>query len=163
MAQNSYIEVDPRRLQGYLGFAKAIDLFIALLLSIFLSPGNNSGVVYLSLSDGLQQGESVGKNFLGFKVISIVDGSTCTFKQSAIRNLPLALPLFLSIIPLCGWILTILIGLPAVGLELYLMMRLESSHRLGDVDADTTIVNIKEEPDFVGATGSWFSKNQKMS
>ena len=165
MAKNSYIRGRPEKVARLSRlFAKAIDLFIALLLSIFFYPlGIILAVVYLSLSDGLQQGESVGKKLLGFKVISIVDGSTCTFKQSAIRNLPLALPLFLSIIPLWGWILTILIGLPAVGLELYLMMRLESSHRLGDVMADTTIVNIKEEPDFVGATDSWFSKNQKMS
>ena len=38
---------------------------------------------------------------------------------------------------------------------------IESSHRLGDVTADTTIVNIKEEPDFVGSTDSWFSKTKK--
>ena len=159
MAKSSYIKGRPEKVARLSRlFAKAIDLFLALLLSIFFYPvGIILAVVYLSVADGLQQGESVGKKLLGFRVISIEDGSVCTFKQSAIRNLPLALPLFLSIIPLWGWILTILIGLPAVGLELYLMMRLESSHRLGDVMADTTIVNIKEKPEFIGATESWFS------
>ncbi len=121
--------------------AKAIDLFLALLLSFFFYPiGILLACTYLILSDSLQDGQSVGKKLIGFKVISLIDGTACTVRQSMVRNLPFLIPLVLAIVPLWGWVIAILLGLPLMSFELYLLLKLDSGHRMGDVMADTTVM-----------------------
>jgi uncharacterized RDD family membrane protein YckC len=121
--------------------AKLIDLFIVLILSFFFYPvGIILSIGYMSICDSFQKGQSVGKRFMGFQVVSLEDGGPCTFKQSAIRNLPITIPLVFAIIPLWGWFLGALVGSPLVILEIYLLYKLDSGHRLGDVMADTSVV-----------------------
>ncbi len=142
--------------------AKAIDLFIVLILSIFVYPlGIILSVAYIAISDSLQNGQSVGKKFMGFAVISLEDGKPCTVKQSAIRNLPIIIPLAIAIVPIWGWIFAFLIGVPLILLEVYLLYKLDSGHRLGDVMADTSVMandgtaaQIKKRKD------SWFEESQ---
>jgi uncharacterized RDD family membrane protein YckC len=142
--------------------AKAIDLFIILILSIFVYPlGIILSVAYIAISDSLQNGQSVGKKFMGFAVISLEDGKPCTVKQSAIRNLPIIIPLGIAIVPIWGWIFSFLIGVPLMLLEVYLLYKLDSGHRLGDVMADTSVMandgtaaQIKKRKD------SWFEEGQ---
>ncbi|OIQ16720.1 MAG: hypothetical protein BM556_13740 [Bacteriovorax sp. MedPE-SWde] len=121
--------------------AKAIDLFIVIVLSVFFYPG---GIIlslfYMTVADAIQGGQSVGKKFIGFSVISLEDGTPCSVKQSFIRNLPIIIPLFFAIIPLWGWIIAVFIGVPFIALEVYLLYKLDSGHRLGDVMADTTVM-----------------------
>lgn len=139
--------------------AKAIDLFIVLCFSILLYPlGLILGIVYIALSDGLSNGQSVGKKFMGFAVKSLEDGSPCSYKQSAIRNLPFLLPLILAIVPFWGWILGGVLGFGLIGLELYLLYNLDSGHRLGDVMADTSVM--ANDDNFAGVKNrktSWFA------
>jgi uncharacterized RDD family membrane protein YckC len=121
--------------------AKAIDLFIVLILSIFFYPvGLILSIIYLSIADSLQDGQSVGKKFMGFAVVSLEDGTPCSVKQSFIRNLPLLIPLFIAIFPIIGWLVAAVVGFPLVSLELYLLFTIDSGHRLGDVMADTTVM-----------------------
>ena len=121
--------------------AKAIDLFIVLVLSIFLYPiGIIISIIYMCVADSIQNGQSVGKKFIGFFVISLEDGSPCSVKQSVIRNLPIIIPLFFAIIPIWGWLISLFIGVPFISLEVYLLYKLDSGHRLGDVMADTTVM-----------------------
>src|SRR3989338_407599 len=121
--------------------AKAIDLSIVLICSPFFYPlGLMIGTFYLMISDSIQNGQSVGKKFIGFAVVSLEDGKPCSAKQSLTRNLPLIIPCVLMIIPLWGWILALLLGIPLVILETYLLFKLDSGHRLGDVMADTTVI-----------------------
>ena len=120
--------------------AKGIDLFIVLILSLFYPVGLILAIVYLAYSDSLQNGQSVGKRYMGFSVISLEDGTPCRLKQSIIRNLPFLIPLFFAIIPIWGWVISILTGIPLILLELYLLAKLDSGHRLGDVMADTTVM-----------------------
>jgi len=121
--------------------AKLIDLFIVLILSVLFFPlGVILAICYIGVADSIQHGQSVGKKFMGFRVISTEDGKPCSIKQSVIRNLPIIIPLFLAIIPLWGWILAIIIGVPLMLLETYLLYKLETGHRLGDVMADTTVM-----------------------
>ncbi|MCO4792519.1 MAG: RDD family protein [Bacteriovoracaceae bacterium] len=142
--------------------AKAIDLFIVLILSIFIYPlGIILSVAYIAISDSLQNGQSVGKKFMGFAVISLEDGKPCSVKQSAIRNLPIIIPLGIAIVPIWGWIFAFLLGVPLILLEVYLLYKLDSGHRLGDVMADTSVmandgsqVQIKKRKD------SWFEESQ---
>ena len=121
--------------------AKAIDMFIVLVLSIFFYPG---GIIlalgYMTFADAIQNGQSVGKKFIGFRVISLEDGTPCSVKQSFIRNLPIIIPLFLAIIPFWGWVLAFFLGVPMLALEVYLLYKLDSGHRFGDVMADTSVM-----------------------
>lgn len=138
--------------------AKAIDLFIVLCFSIWFYPlGLILSIIYLGLSDGLNNGQSAGKKFMGFAVKSLEDGSPCSYKQSVIRNLPFVLPLILLIVPFWGWILGGILAIALVGLELYLLYNLDSGHRLGDVMADTSVM--ANDDNFVGVKNrkaSWF-------
>ncbi len=143
-------------------FAKFVDLFLCLLLSIFFYPiGILLGVFYLSVSDALQSGQSVGKKLIGFNVVSIDDGEYCTVKQSIIRNLPLSLPMFFAVIPIWGWIIWILAGSFFLLLECYLMLKLDSGNRLGDVMADTTVNAISGPDAEKSPVSSWFVKEER--
>jgi uncharacterized RDD family membrane protein YckC len=138
--------------------AKVIDLFIVFILSVFFYPlGIIMAMGYLGVSDAMSTGQSVGKKFMGFRVVSLEDGSPCNLKQSLIRNLPLLVPLFLAIIPIWGWIFSFLTGIPLIFLEVYLIYKLDSGHRLGDVMADTTVM--AHDMDFMTTKkkrNSWF-------
>ncbi len=147
-------------------FAKAIDLFIVLILSILLYPvGILAGVIYLSLSDSLQDGQSVGKKVVGFCVVSLKDGTKCSYKQSIVRNITLSVPIIVAVIPFWGWVLSILMAIPIMGFEIYLMSRLDSAHRLGDVMADTTVVNQLSDKEKAEARNksTWFMSNPEIN
>jgi uncharacterized RDD family membrane protein YckC len=121
--------------------AKAIDCFLAFLLCIVLYPfGVLLSIGYLSIADSLNQGESVGKKLMGFKVLSLKDGEACSLKASIIRNLPFTIPLLFLLIPFWGWIACILTMVPLIALEIFLIFKLDAFHRLGDVMADTTVI-----------------------
>lgn len=145
--------------------AKSIDLFIVLILSAILkSLGVILGVLYLCFADTLQTGQSIGKKFIGFNVISLEDGSPCSLKQSIIRNLPLTIPLIFAVIPFWGWVISILLAAPLIGLELWLLFKLDSGHRLGDVMADTTVMgNDPEQSQSRKATKGWFDSSNSSS
>ena len=146
--------------------AKAIDLAIVVALPIMTYPlgiyqaGLYLGIIYISLADGMKNGQSLGKKGLGFAVKSLEDGSPCSYKQSIIRNLPFSIPLTLAVVPFWGWILGGILGIGLVGLELYLLYNLDSGHRLGDVMADTSVM--ANDDNFVGVKNrktSWFPSN----
>ncbi len=132
--------------------AKLIDLFVVLILIIPFYPfGVLLALGYLSVSDSLQHGQSVGKKVIGFRVISLEDASPCSVKQSIIRNLPLTIPLFFSIFPFWGWMISLLIGIPLALLELYFIITLDSGHRIGDVMADTTVMANDDSKELIDA------------
>ena len=142
--------------------AKGIDLFIMVCFSIWYYPaGALMGIVYMSLSDGITNGQSVGKRFMGFAVKSLEDGSPCSYRQSIVRNLPFTLPLLIAIImPIIGWILGAILAVVLIGFELYLLYNLDSGHRLGDVMADTSVM--ANDDNFEGIKNrktSWFTTN----
>ena len=126
--------------------AKGIDLFIVLLLSLFLYPiGLLFSSIYMAISDSLQNGQSVGKKFVGFAVVDLEDGTPCSVQQSLVRNLPFLIPLSFAIIPIWGVIFSLVLGAPLVALELYLLFKLDSGRRLGDVMANTTVMGSDNE------------------
>lgn len=141
--------------------AKAIDLFIVVCFSFTMFPLSLfAGVIYLSLCDGMPNGQSAGKKFMGFAVKSLEDGSPCSYRQSIIRNLPFTLPLIIGLVPIIGWILGPILLVVLVGFELYLLYNLDSGHRLGDVMADTSVM--ANDDNFAGVKNrktSWFTSN----
>ncbi len=121
--------------------AKAIDLGLVTMGAVFYYPmGLILGMIYLSISDSLYEGQSIGKRFMGFCVVSLVDGSPCSTRQSIVRNLPFTVPLFFLVFPFWGWIFSAVFALPLAIMEVYFLFRLESVHRLGDIMADTTVI-----------------------
>ena len=143
--------------------AKAMDLFLVLILGMLFYPfGLIVALFYLSIGDSLYGGQSVGKKFIGFSVISLEDGSPCSTKQSFIRNLPIIIPLVFAIIPPWGIIICTLLIFPLCLLEIYLLFKLDSGHRLGDVMADTTVIgNDPDRVDIRKAQENWFNTNEK--
>ncbi len=143
-------------------WAKLIDLFIVLLLSSVYYPATLLlGLAYAAFGDSIQNGQSVGKKIVGLRVISIDDGSPCGHRQSFIRNLPLTIPLFFSLIPIWGWMFSFLLALPLIGLEVYLIYHLHSGHRLGDVMAETTVM-ANDQDNLVAEKrkkAGWFNKH----
>jgi uncharacterized RDD family membrane protein YckC len=121
--------------------AKLIDVGLVVLGGIFYYPmGLILGVIYLCISDSLYDGQSIGKRFMGFGVISLIDGSPCTTKQSFIRNLPFTIPFFFLIFPFWGWVLSAVFAVPLAMMEIYFLFKYSSPHRLGDLMADTTVI-----------------------
>lgn len=122
--------------------SKGIDLFVVLCFSVWFYPlGAVFGGIYISLCDGMSNGQSLGKKFMGFAVKSLDDGSACSYRQSLIRNLPFSLPLAIAVVfPIIGWILGAILAFALIGFELYLLYNLDSGHRLGDVMADTSVM-----------------------
>ena len=128
-------------------FAKFIDFLIVLFLGLIWrgGPGALFGFLYSITADGLpirpskqkNEGQSLGKRLMKIKVI----GSHARLKSSLIRNAPVGVVTFLMIIPFWGWILSLLVGVPLLLIELSLIFRADHRQRLGDVMAETEVVD----------------------
>ena len=87
--------------------AKFIDLLIvAGLYEITPRIGFIGGMMYLLIADGFPQGKSLGKWLIRLQTFVPATRSVCTFRESIIRNFPLAMGYFLFLIPYVGWLLT---------------------------------------------------------
>jgi uncharacterized RDD family membrane protein YckC len=138
--------------------AKCIDIGLVILGAIFYYPmGLILGMIYLSISDSLYDGQSIGKRFMGFGVISLIDGSPCSVWQSFIRNLPFTVPMFFLVFPFWGWVFSGVFALPLAAMEVYYLFRGDIAHRLGDIMADTTVIaNDGTRLDLRKAKSPWF-------
>jgi uncharacterized RDD family membrane protein YckC len=145
--------------------AKAVDLSIVSFLAFIAFPfGFFAGFTYLFVCDYINQGQSLGKKYFGMRVISLEDGLPCSLKQSGIRNLPLLVPFFFFLFPVWGWTLSILLAIPLVSLEIYLLFTLDSGNRLGDVMAETTVMaNTFESAYPKKLKNSWFRSQHSLS
>jgi uncharacterized RDD family membrane protein YckC len=137
--------------------AKAVDLMVVLaccaqhiipypvgpLLGFFYSLGADS------LKLGSHQSQSLGKKFFRLQVVSRVrQGSNglrepCNLKESIYRNAPVGVATFFGLIPVWGWLILFVIGVPLMVMEIYLMLSVETGHRLGDVMGDTEVISSK--------------------
>ncbi len=103
---------------------------------------------YSILGDAMNFGpfrhQSLGKKVLGLQVRRAApeDGGErpgLTLKDVMLRNLPVGVVTFLQIIPVVGWILFFLVGIPLMAVEVWLMIHNPGGHRLGDVLGDTEV------------------------
>jgi uncharacterized RDD family membrane protein YckC len=129
--------------------AKLIDLAIVFLLVGFIYPvGPLLGFLYSLCADGIGigglQGQSIGKKLLRLQVVHIPTRKPASFRDSVLRNAPVGVATFFGIIPVWGWLILGLIGLPLMVMEVYLMISVETGHRLGDVMGDTEVVERKD-------------------
>jgi uncharacterized RDD family membrane protein YckC len=120
--------------------AKIIDMSVFAMMIFIGHPfATFLGICYLAVCDFLFQGQSLGKRLMGFKVVDIESGEACSLRQSLLRNLPFWLPLTFFFIPFWGGVIGVLLFLPIVGIEAYLLHHYDSGLRMGDVLADTTV------------------------
>ena len=122
---------------------RAVAGFIDLLIVIGLARlpdviGFLAASGYILIRDGLFRAQSVGKKLIGLRIASSDDPArTVSFRESLLRNAPLALAFLLFLIPYAGWVLCPLLlaveGLTALGDE--------RGMRIGDLIARTLTVS----------------------
>jgi uncharacterized RDD family membrane protein YckC len=125
---------------------KAIDLTLVVFLAgtprlhpVFYPAGPLAAFLYILICDGLSGGRSLGKRVVGLRVLNTTTGKPATFRDSITRNSTVAIPVLFFMVPIVGWLLWFLIGIPILAIEIYLMTRLEQHARLGDTMADTQV------------------------
>ena len=111
---------------------------IGWIAALFLVPA--LGCAYQLFRDMVFSGSSIGKHFLKFKVMS-KDGAEATTKQKIMRNLDLAIPAAIQIIPIIGTILGAVLGLAVAVTELIFL--LTKGERLGDQWAGTKVIKVQ--------------------
>ncbi len=119
--------------------AAFVDLLIVIGLARFPDVlGVLAASGYILVRDGLfGGGRSVGKKLVGLRVVSAEGAETAvSYRESVIRNAPLAAACILVLIPYVGWILTAVVaaaeGLTSLGDE--------RGMRIGDMLARTMVV-----------------------
>lgn len=136
--------------------AKGVDLLLCVILALlFPHPlGVLLGLIYSLTHDGLGDGHSLGKRLLGLKTFYLEDEKEgenhephslgirkpCNLKRSVFRNAPFGVAFLFAIIPFWGWFLAVILGVPLVCIELTLLIRQEKGLRLGDLMADTFVL-----------------------
>jgi uncharacterized RDD family membrane protein YckC len=130
--------------------AKMIDLLCVFILAMVLPypVGPLLGFVYSLLSDGMNfwrfRGQSLGKKLMRLQTIKTTTQAPASWVESLYRNTPIGIATFFGIIPVWGWLMLCVIGVPLLMMEIYLMLSAETGHRLGDVMADTEVVEVKK-------------------
>lgn len=106
-------------------------------------------VVMAAPRDGGAQGpgrhEEVGEAGSGGiadSELRVRDRRSASIRASVLRNAPVGVATFFAIIPVWGWIILGIVGIPLMIMEVYLMMTVETGHRLGDVMADTEVIHV---------------------
>jgi uncharacterized RDD family membrane protein YckC len=102
---------------------------------------------YLLAADGLIHGQSIGKRIFGVRAMVRPPtpgsrGQPAGYRESFLRNAPIALvALFLGIPQM--WIVFFLVGVPILGYEAFRVWKDERGIRMGDLFADTQVVDGK--------------------
>ena len=96
-----------------------------------------AGLAYILIADGFSEGRSVGKRLIGLQTVIPRSQKVSGFKESIIRNLPLALAYLLFSIPYIGW----LAALAILALESLLIIGNDQGLRLGDDFARTQVLD----------------------
>jgi len=97
---------------------------------------------YLLVADGLMSGQSVGKRIFGVRTVVVTRRSPAGWHESVLRNAPFALVAVFYAIPLL-WPVLFVVGLPIVGFEAYMIFTDRLGIRIGDIFADTQVVDAK--------------------
>ncbi len=134
--------------------AKFIDLFVVMVAAIvIINPlGPLVGFLYSLLADAIPvkgfEGQSIGKKLMRLRVVSTKSGALragrvrLTYRESVFRNAPVGVATFFALIPVWGWAILLLIGFPLMVVEIFLLVRAPGGQRLGDVMADTEVVEL---------------------
>lgn len=125
--------------------ARIGDLGLAYGLSLAAGrAGLVVALLYLLLADGIFRGQSVGKRIFGVKAVYLPSRTDARFRDSTLRNAPLALVVLLKMMPEPFGLRAALAGLLVIGgVEAWKAWRDPLGRRLGDVWAQTQVVDGK--------------------
>ncbi len=125
------------------GLARLVDLTLAFAAAhIGHELGPLLAVLYLLVADGLMHGQSVGKRIFGIRTMVVPRRVPAGYRESFLRNAPFALVALFYVVPL-WWLLLIVAGLPIVGFEAWMVVTDRLGVRIGDIFADTQVVDAK--------------------
>lgn len=128
---------------------KAADLIVAMSLwHIPGAAGVCAALFYLLMCDGFPGGRSPGKVLTGLKVVRI-DRDGMDFTASLMRNLPVAAPFLLNLLPVIGPFLAYTVGIAILLIETYLGFYDPDGQRAGDTFAETLVVEYRQGSDGV--------------
>lgn len=117
--------------------AKAIDgIIVTVLYRLVPEVGFSAALIYVLISDGLFDGQSLGKKVLRLRVISADREVPGSFKDSILRNSVFAAALVACMIPLLGWVVATCI----LAVEFLLALGNREGMRLGDMFARTRVL-----------------------
>ena len=124
------------------GVARLVDVVIALLLERYLGElGPLVAIAYLLFADGVMDGQSPGKRLGGVRVVNLRERHPARFRESLLRNAPFALVGAFYVIPIIGWVLLLLGGSFILAFEAYMAWTDRMGLRIGDVFADTQVID----------------------
>jgi hypothetical protein len=118
--------------------AKLLDIIIVAAAERLVPPiGWLGGLAYLLIADGFSGGRSIGKRLIGLQTVVPRTHEIAGFKESILRNLPLAVGYLLYPLPYIGWVLAFAI----TGFEALLLLGNDQGLRLGDEMAHTQVLD----------------------
>ncbi|HKW86490.1 MAG TPA: RDD family protein [Nitrospiraceae bacterium] len=118
--------------------SKFVDLLIVLAVGTVVPPvGWLAGLGYVLIADGFSGGQSLGKRLIGLQTVIPRTQEASGFKESIIRNLPLAAAYLLYQVPYLGWVVAAAIA----GFEALLIIGNDRGLRLGDEIAHTQVLD----------------------
>jgi uncharacterized RDD family membrane protein YckC len=126
------------------GLARLADLTIAFALA-HASPqlGPLLAAAWLLVADGLLAGQSFGKRIFGVRTIVVPRRAPAGYQESLLRNAPFALVAIFYAVPVL-WPLLFVAGVPIVAFEAYMILTDRHGIRIGDIFADTQVVDARE-------------------
>ena len=123
--------------------ARLADFTLALVLAQ-TSPqvGPLLAALYLLVADGLLSGQSIGKKIFGVRTVVVPRRAPAGYRESMLRNAPFALVAIFYAVPLL-WPVLFVAGVPIVAFEAYIIYTDRLGVRIGDIFADTQVVDGK--------------------
>jgi uncharacterized RDD family membrane protein YckC len=126
------------------GGARLVDVVVAWVLYVSTGPaGIVIALLYLLFADGMLQGQSLGKKLFGVKAVYLPTGAGTRHRDSVLRNSPWGLVIVLSMMPDLGFKAFVAGCVVVGGIEAWRCWRDPDGHRLGDVWAQTQVVDGK--------------------
>jgi uncharacterized RDD family membrane protein YckC len=125
------------------GLARVVDLTVAFALA-HASPqlGPLLAAAWLLVADGLMAGQSIGKRIFGVRAVVVPRRVPAGYQESLLRNAPFALVAIFYAVPVL-WPLLFVAGVPIVAFEAYMILTDRLGVRIGDIFADTQVVDAK--------------------
>jgi uncharacterized RDD family membrane protein YckC len=125
------------------GLARLADLTLAWVVAQSAPQvGPLLAAFYLLVADGLMSGQSVGKRIFGVRTVVVPRRAPAGWHESVLRNSPFALVAVFYAVPLL-WPVLFVVGLPIVAFEAYMIFSDRLGIRIGDIFADTQVVDAK--------------------
>lgn len=126
------------------GCARAVDVLLAWTLYESTGPaGIVIALLYLLFADGMIQGQSPGKKLFGVRVVFLPTRQGARHRDSVLRNAPFGLIIVLSMMPQLG-LKAFVAGIVVIGgIEAVKCWRDRDGLRLGDLWAQTQVVDGK--------------------